>query len=280
LRDRAGGSAPCRAGSAGTALDPRRDVIRTRNRLFGLVRPRRRHRELAVVEHAPDGGRIALVRIDAGREATVLAVDDVTDQLADDPGGLLARIGLRGRRPVVVATSGATLRVEPELDGCRLTAALDSDPRCAWSDAAQRAGVLLSGVYPLLGCALAGVRVDDSKRPGLLLQVERSGTAIVEHAGPHCRGVEQVRHDAPSVRACLELLGEGCPTALLCGGGADLSELGYQLVGAGSTWIRLAPLLARVECAAEPATLAAVVGAARHAAGLAPPDSTARATAA
>jgi hypothetical protein len=105
-----------------------------------------------------------------------------------------------------------------------------------------------------------------------VLQFERGHVAIMESLGGSCRSLE-VRAEPPERRLCAELIGDGCSEVALCGGGVDLSRFGYELVLSGQTWARLPPLDAVGP--ALPSSLAAMVGAARHACGLAPTDAVA-----
>jgi hypothetical protein len=246
-----------------------------RTSLLPLLRElRRRDLPLRVVEDSSARRRVVEIHVEGDGDVVVTGVHGGEETAART----LATLARRGCREVLLATSDAIPCVEHleeprRAPRRRLAAAIPDAALREWTRAARDAGVRLAGVYPLLGSALAGVRVDAAQeRPWLLLQVERRGSAILECVGASCRGVETLPHDAPSIARCLDLLGEACPIALLCGGGMDLSELGYGLVREGSTWIRLAGLAGRVDCGGQPASLAAAVGAARHALGLAPQD--------
>ncbi len=153
-----------------------------------------------------------------------------------------------------------------------LVATVARERRLLWSAALARLGLRLEGIYPLLGSALAGIEQDASARPRLVLQLERRWIALLEEQGARCLDA-LVLEESPSVARCAALIGEGCPEVALCGGGVDLSAFGYELVRDGRTWARLPAVL----CLGGPArtSLAAAVGAARHALGLAAVDAVA-----
>lgn len=140
---------------------------------------------------------------------------------------------------------------------------------CArWAEALDGVGLRLVEVHPLVGSALSGIRFDTPHRPSLVVQVEEECIAIIEAVGPSCRGLE-VHACAPTAERCMRLIGDGCPEVLLCGGGTDLSRLGYEVALMGRTWVRLPKLLSTG--VAVPSAAAAMVGAARHALGIIEP---------
>jgi len=144
--------------------------------------------------------------------------------------------------------------------------------RARWERTFAAVGARLLGTYPLAGTALAGIRLDAHSPPLLVLQLEAASITLIESVAASCRGLETYDEPPTSAR-CGELIGDGCPEVALCGGGADLSRLGYELVRTGRTWVTLP----RVHAAGSPLpdSFAAMIGAARHAWRLAPADAVA-----
>jgi hypothetical protein len=178
---------------------------------------------------------------------------------------------LRGHAgaPVVVVTHEVEPRVVQLPDG---TAAVDPQlfahagpsARGRWTRLLEAEGLELRALYPLAGSVVGALAGDEN---ALCVQVEHGLVAVMALARGRCMELELVQGAAPTARRVQELIGEACPEVVLCGGGADLSELGYALACGGSTWVRI--LRPRVP---EPAgtELAALYGAARHALGLVP----------
>jgi hypothetical protein len=171
--------------------------------------------------------------------------------------------GAGARRRVVLVTPEAELAI-PD---ARLVARMSTEDRERWSRELEAWGLELVAVYPLAGSPL-GV-LDGGGETALCVQIERDLIAVMDLVRGRCAQLECFPRVEPTCRRVQELVGEGCPEVLLCGGGADLSELGYELARGGSTWVRI--LRPDSRAFSDPGD-AAIVGAARHACGLVPAD--------
>lgn len=166
-------------------------------------------------------------------------------------------------RRVVLVTPEAQLTVQ----GSSFEARMSCVDRARWTRALDAQGLELSAIYPLAGSPLGAL--DEEGQTVLCVQVEREVIAVMELVRGRCAQLESFPREEPTSRRVQELVGEACPEVLLCGGGADLSELGYELACGGSTWVSI--LRPRSLPLSEP-DQAAIVGAVRHACGLVPAD--------
>lgn len=136
-------------------------------------------------------------------------------------------------------------------------------------------GVDLAGLYPLAGCPIAAIGREAIRAPTLCLQIENDLTAVVETDQGGCRSIE-VFHQRPSLRQCMELVGTACPEVLLFGGGERLRPLGLELALTGTTWVRILKPAGVGDCEESGSeALGSILGAARHAFGIASPDAVA-----
>jgi hypothetical protein len=147
-----------------------------------------------------------------------------------------------------------------------LVARMRHEDRERWSRELLEHGLELASIYPLAGSPL-GI-LDVQERPAPCLQVEHAFLAVMEIVGGRCAQLE-LHHVEPTLPRVLELVGPACPELFLCGGGADLSALGYAIARAGTTWVRI--LRPDSRTLDDPAH-GAMVGAARHACELAPAE--------
>lgn len=163
------------------------------------------------------------------------------------------------------------LPLDPTED-CRVSAtAIGEGVRELWMDRLSRRGLTVEGIYPLIGAPLAALAEADAAGPLLALQIEEQDVTVLEVAGGVAHSIEIHERVQPTAQQCAELIGTGCPEVVLCGGGADLSELGYELARTSGTWVRiLRPRQSFLTEGHRPATLAAVLGAASLAFGLDP----------
>jgi hypothetical protein len=265
-----------------------------------------RTRERFVTSRLPRIGAGLIVFCDDGRTLRTLAVtpedgelhvDAYEERSAHVTGDLssldLDRFARRHSSAIVVAHEArldirSELTQPLELQSCSAGAEVSgwvlerrgAESRCvratmprerlsSWQERVGSLGLGLQGVYPLMGSALSGIHAPTGSRPRLVLQLEERWIASIEALGESCCAID-VRDEPPTVRGCLQLLGEGLEEVTLCGGGVDLPAFGYEFVRAGQTW----PWLSRLRCdrpALAPG-FAALLGAARHACGLAGVD--------
>lgn len=164
----------------------------------------------------------------------------------------------------------AELALDADED-CRVTATtLAREVRELWVDRLARPGLVLEGIYPLIGSPIAALDEEDAEGPLLALQIEERAVAVLEVAGGSPCSIEIHDSVRPTARLCAELVGTACPEVLLCGGGPDLARLGYEIARTSGTWVRiLRPRRSLTFEEPPPANLAAILGAANHAFGLA-----------
>jgi len=260
---------------------------------------------------ACDGRRSSLWRIERTRPSVGEPAPDVrvagvaSSDAAPSPAvwrGLLDRLGAVSRDAIVVASDvelavryagdeapGAVdgfdrdrargwvaERDRPGATGRSVVASMRRRDRARWVATLEELGLRFEGAYPLLGSALAGLRLGSEPVPRLVLQLEAGGIAVLEACGESCRAVG-VLDGPPTLDRCIERVGVGCPEVWLTGDGVDLSEYGYELVRGGRTWVHLPAVRAIGAPPGASGTWrgAAVVGAARHALGLGAVDTTA-----
>jgi hypothetical protein len=140
------------------------------------------------------------------------------------------------------------------------------DASITWRERLGTLGIALKRVYPLVGAPLLALE-RAPRVPLLYLQVEAAFLGVMGIVRGEITDLEVVAAREPVLEQCRDLVGAACPEVLLAGGRPDLSEIGYGLARAGDTWVRiLRPEGERTGLATT--SLAALVGAARHASGL------------
>lgn len=206
-----------------------------------------------------------LSRCRSGRNAperVVLVTSEARPALLAKPFARMDRLGDEACEPS--PAGGFDLPRERFLTP-RFRADMAPTARSRWARSLAAHDLDLVAVYPLAGSPLGAL--EEGLDSALFVQVEHELIVVAELVHGRCVQLELHPGAEPTPRRVQELVGEACPEVLLCGGGAELSVLGYELARTGSTWVRL--LHASSPRLPEPA-LAALVGAARLASGLAP----------
>lgn len=264
--------------------------------------------ELVVIEDDGSAMRVVLVNVGSADELNLTASRSVpaargrTSALAK----LLDEVGASPERALVVSTAAhASIRTHelrrdlaraepmiapprpdagdaelclgwttrsPEHESAPMQTMLVSLPRRErelWLASCEELGIALEGIYAPEGTAVAGLRWNDDDLPALCLQVEPTSTSLIEVSARGSVAIDTFRGEPPSIRRCLQLVGEGCTELFVCGGGVELSSFGCELVHQGTSWVRFPEVRARTPegLPADP-SLAAAVGASRHALGL------------
>lgn len=229
---------------------------------------RRRNHELELLGSERGDFEVCLAFLHSRRrcgrraERVVLVTSEARPALLAEP---FRRVDRLGGEPCEGAGAGGFDLPRERVPTPRFRADMAPTARSRWARSLAAHDLDLVAVYPLAGSPLGAL--EEGPDSALFVQVEHELIVVAELVHGRCVQLELHPGAEPTPRRVQELVGEACPEVLLCGGGAELSVLGYELVRTGSTWVRL--LHASSPRLPEPA-LAALVGAARHASGLAP----------
>lgn len=156
-----------------------------------------------------------------------------------------------------------------------VAASTEAADRDAWRELMGRCDLELEGIYPLGGSPLGVLDSSTSAKPMLCLQVEPHFVVLAEAFEGSCRAIQVVplSADSAAVEESLDLVGPACEELWLCGNGVDLSALGYEIVKQSETWVRLFDSCGRASL--DHPSASSMLGAARHAFGLASVDAVA-----